>query len=212
MQRFRYLLASRGIKLSIPLFAAAPLAAVALTISAPQPAQAHCDSVDGPVVGAARQALEKGDVNLVLPYIKPEAEPELTGAFNQTVAVRKLGGQAQQVSDRYFFETTVRLHRLGEGASYTGLKDKVEISPALEAAEKSLETNDSRDAYWAVRSAVWDGVQGKWDAVVKARATAAKEGTVEANREKVEAELAFEKYVDELYKVATTTTVSHAGE
>jgi hypothetical protein len=59
---------------------------------------------------------------------------------------------------------------------------------------------------------MWDGVQSKFDAVVEARAVAAKEGTVEANRERVEAELAFEKYVDELYKVATATTISHATE
>ena len=30
----------------------------------------HCDSMDGPVVSAARRALEKEDVNLVLPYVQ----------------------------------------------------------------------------------------------------------------------------------------------
>lgn len=212
MKRFSYLVGSRGLKVSLPLLAVAAAAALALTISAPRPAEAHCDSVDGPVVGAAREALDKGDVQPALAYVKPEAEAELTSVFNQTLAVRKLGGEAQKVSDRYFFETTVRLHRQGEGASYTGLKDIVEISPALEAAEKSLDANDSWEAYWVLRGAMWDGVQSKFDAVVEARAVAAKEGTVEANRERVEAELAFEKYVDELYKVATATTVSHATE
>lgn len=29
----------------------------------------HCDSLDGPVVTAARQALEAGDVDIVLPFV-----------------------------------------------------------------------------------------------------------------------------------------------
>jgi hypothetical protein len=39
---------------------------VALVMAAPGPARAHCDRLDGPVVTAARKALEKADVNLVL--------------------------------------------------------------------------------------------------------------------------------------------------
>ncbi|MGW3358570.1 DUF6448 family protein [Streptomyces bungoensis] len=34
----------------------------------------HCDSLDGPVVTAAREALEKGDVDLVLPYVREQGE------------------------------------------------------------------------------------------------------------------------------------------
>ena len=97
MGRFRYLVGSRRFKISFPLFAVAAIAAFALTVSAPQPAEAHCDSVDGPVVGAAREALDKGDVKLALAYVKPDAEAELTTVFNQTLAVRKLGGEAQKV-------------------------------------------------------------------------------------------------------------------
>ena len=34
------------------------------------PAQAHCDTLDGPVVGAARKALDSGNVNLVLVWVQ----------------------------------------------------------------------------------------------------------------------------------------------
>ena len=104
-----------------------------------QPAEAHCDSVNGPVVGAAKQALEKGNVKLVLPYVQPDAEAELTAAFNQALKVRKSGGEAQKLAETYFFETSVRLHRQGEGAAYTGLKYESDFGPALEAADAALE-------------------------------------------------------------------------
>jgi hypothetical protein len=34
------------------------------------PAFAHCDGMDGPVVKAAQEALAKGDVNLVLIWVR----------------------------------------------------------------------------------------------------------------------------------------------
>lgn len=47
-----------------------------------------------------------------------------------------------------------------------------------------------------------DGVAQKYKAVQAARAHAQKGGTVEADQERVEAELIFEKYVYELYNAA----------
>lgn len=82
----------------------------------------HCDTLDGPVVKAARMALEKGNVNLILPWVPKRAEAELKDAFEKSLRVRKLGKEAADFADYWFFETAVRLHREGEGASYTGLK------------------------------------------------------------------------------------------
>ena len=47
------------------LLIAVALASAALLL-APTAALAHCDGLDGPVVTAARKALESGNVNLVL--------------------------------------------------------------------------------------------------------------------------------------------------
>jgi hypothetical protein len=47
------------------LLIALMLVAISLSL-APFPARAHCDGLDGPVVMAARKALETGNVNLVL--------------------------------------------------------------------------------------------------------------------------------------------------
>jgi hypothetical protein len=61
------------------------------------------------------------------------------------VQVRKLGGQAQKLADMYFFETLVRIHRAGEGASYTGLKPGAEIDPAIAMADEALESGSVFD-------------------------------------------------------------------
>ena len=76
------------------------------------PAKAHCDSVNGPVVESAQAALDAGDVTIILPYVQPAAEAELTAAFTHTLEVRALGPEAKKLADQFFFETAVRLHRL----------------------------------------------------------------------------------------------------
>ena len=79
----------------------------------------HCDGMDGPVVTLARKALESGNVNLVLPWVAKQDEDEIRRTFEHTVAVRKLGPEAQALADRHFFESLVRIHRAGEGEAYT---------------------------------------------------------------------------------------------
>ena len=81
----------------------------------PTVAFAHCDSMDGPVVKAAMAALEQGNANLMLIWVKEEYEAEVRGAFERTLVVRQLGGEAKALADRYFLETVVRLHRMGGG-------------------------------------------------------------------------------------------------
>src|SRR6185369_5168536 len=100
----------------------------------------HCDSMDGPVVRAARQALEKEDVNLILPYVKDDASADVKAAFGKALRARKLGPAAREVADLYFYETAVRLHRAGEGAPYTGLKPAgLDVGPVIPVAERAIE-------------------------------------------------------------------------
>ena len=105
------------------------------------PALAHCDGLDGPVVTAARQAIKTGEVERVLIWVRPQDAAEIKAAFQQTLAVRRLNPQAQDLADRYFFETLVRVHRTGENAPYTGLKPAGrDLGPAIPAADKALES------------------------------------------------------------------------
>jgi hypothetical protein len=181
---------------------AAALAVGGLALSQPAPAAAHCDSTNGPVVGAAQRALEAGDVKPVLAYVQAADEPELTAAFRHSLDVRALGPEARELADRYFFETAVRLHRQGEGAPYTGLKEIADVGPALSAADRALQNGDVDAVYAVLARTLASGLEDKYHAVLEARERAAREGTVAADRERAEAELLFEKYVEELYQAA----------
>jgi light-regulated signal transduction histidine kinase (bacteriophytochrome) len=106
--------------------AAATVLAVACVVGLPRGAQAHCDTLNGPVVAAARAALGANDIQPVLKKIRQEDEAEARRVFQQTMTVRMLNAAARDLADRYFFETIARLHRAGEGASFTGLKVSID--------------------------------------------------------------------------------------
>lgn len=106
----------------------------------PATADAHCDSLDGPVVNAARAALESENVDFVLVWVRPGDETEIREAFDRTLKVRRAGEDARELADRWFFETLVRVHRAGEGAPYTGLKPAgYEPPEGIAAADRAIE-------------------------------------------------------------------------
>src|SRR3972149_4228335 len=119
------------------------MAIVMATLLTPTVALAHCDGLDGPVVAAAREALKTGDVNHVLIWVRDKDEPEIRAAFQSARSVRRLGSDARNLADRYFFETIVRVHRSAEGAPYTRLKPAGrDLGPAIPAADHALEVGD----------------------------------------------------------------------
>lgn len=188
---------------TVGLALAAILVAGGVMFGRPAVSEAHCDSVSGPVVKAAEQALEMGSVEVILPYIKAADEAELKAAFEHTLAVRKLGGEAKSLSDHFFFETAVRLHRKGEGAPYTGLKYDADFGPALEAAEAAVESSDLSKVERIMTEALREALHERFEAIKHARVELARTGSVEADRERVEAELGFEVYVHEVYNAIT---------
>lgn len=113
----------------------------ALLLGSPRPAAAHCDTLRGPVVTAARAALEASDAALVLHWVRAEEEDAVRAAFRHVLAVRRLGPEARELADRYFFETVVRLHREGEGAPYTGLTD-ADPDEVVRAVDRALVTGE----------------------------------------------------------------------
>jgi hypothetical protein len=67
-------------------------------------------------------------------------ENEIKEAFDLIMKVRVLSPEAKELSDNYFFETLVRVHRSGEGVPYIGLKPSgTPIDEKIIAADKSIE-------------------------------------------------------------------------
>ena len=113
----------------------------ALVLSA-APAFAHCDSLDGPVIQEARTALSRGDVTPVLKWVRSDDEAVIRDAFTRTLEVRKLSPAAAELADRFFFETLVRIHRAGEGESFTGLKPAGAIDAVIASADRAIESGN----------------------------------------------------------------------
>ena len=160
-------------------------------------ANAHCDTLDGPVVESARKALAAGDVTPVLKWVSIDDEQVIRTAFQNTMEVRKLGGQAQKLADMYFFETLVRIHRAGEGATYTGLKPGVEVDPAIALADKALESGSVDKLVGVLTDATAKGIRERFRRALETRKHADK--SVNAGREFVEAYVIFTHYVEGVY-------------
>lgn len=165
------------------------------------PALAHCDGLDGPVVGAARMALQTADLNRVLIWVRPDDIDEIRRAFNEALATRKLGPQAQELADRYFFETLVRIHRAGEGAPYTGLKPAGrDLGPAIPAADKAVETSSIDEVARLLSEAVRNGLHTRFHDLMAKKSF--RTDDVTAGREFIESYVTFIHYIERLYKIA----------
>lgn len=175
----------------------------------PSTASAHCDALDGPVVLAARAALEKGDVTPVLRWVLPEREGEIRSAFDRALSVRKLGGDAQALADTWFFETLVRVHRDGEGAPFEGLKPAGHIAPFVKVIDATISTGSADDLLDKVAAHVRSGVKQRFLRAHEARQHA--DDSVEAGRAFVAAYVAYMHYVENLHKAANGEAAGHAA-
>jgi hypothetical protein len=168
---------------------------------------AHCDTLDGPVVAAARKALTSGDVTPVLKWVTADDEQMIRSAFQKTLEVRKLGTQARDLADMYFFETLVRIHRAGEGAPYTGLKPGTNIDPAVALADKALKSGSVDKLVNILTNATDKGIRENFDQAFKAKKHA--DESVAAGREFVESYVVFTHYVEGLHSMIKGASEHH---
>jgi hypothetical protein len=176
-------------------FLAGAAIAVGLLFASPS-AYAHCDSLDGPVAAAAQKALDTGNVELALPYAPAKAEAEIRAAFVQSAKVRTLGADAKALADRAFIETTVRLHREGEGAAYTGLKPAgLDHGPAIPAAERAIATGNMAPVKALLDEELEHALHARFAHLKQADEAHAPHDVATA-RQRVSAELGFVTYVE----------------
>jgi len=162
----------------------------------------HCDTIDGPVVKAAQEALRTRNVNLILPYAPETAEPEIKKAFERTLAVSEQEKEARDLAEYWFFETVVRLHREGEGAPYTGLKPAgLDWGPVLPKVDKAIEKEDPKEVIEFLSHAVEEQIQDRFKRFVSTKNYDVND--VAAARAHVEAMLGLELYSHHLYEDIT---------
>ncbi len=159
----------------------------------------HCDSMDGPVVKAARLALEAKNVNLVLPYVPKEGEAEVIRAFDRVLPLRADG--AREIADLYFFETVVRIHRAGEGAPYTGLKPAgLSEGPVIPVAEHAIETGSPDELVKVLTDIVRAETSKRFTRMSELQKHV--DDSLDDAREYVEAMLGLQVWSHKLYKCA----------
>jgi hypothetical protein len=176
----------------------AAIVGVALVLLGPSTSMAHCDRENGPVAAAAREALETGNFAAVQVWVGKAQEAEFRARFDECLAVRRAGGKARVLADRYFLETAVRLHREAEGMPYTGLKPARPLPPDLQAAERALEQNDPDTVVSLLTGEVAKKV-GEWFSQA-AEARKQKDESVKAGRRWVDAYVKYIVYVHGLYQ------------
>jgi len=176
-----------------------PVMLMALTALMVARADAHCDTMDGPVVIDAKAALASADVTGVLKWVQPEDEAAVRAAFDKTLTVRTKGSDARDLADMYFFETLVRIHRAGEGAPYTGLKPAgTDPGPAVRAADLSLETGNVDALAKRIGAHAEAGVRERFARAIDTKRHA--DHDTDAGRAFVEAYVDFVHYVEGLHE------------
>ena len=173
-------------------------------------ATAHCDALDGPVVSAARRALDTGNIALVLVWVNQANEDEIRRVFVRARNVRRAGGETRELADTYFFETLVRVHRAGEGAEFTGLKPAGLIEPAVATADKAIETGKLQPLSTLIAERIEKGLHSHFSTVVASKKYDSND--VEAGRAYSKAYVEFVHYAERLYAAGETLSPGHANE
>lgn len=155
----------------------------------------HCDTMDGPLIKDAKIALEKNNVNYILKWVQPKDESEIKNIFSLAIKVRSLNADARTLSDNYFFETLVRLHRSGEGVPYTGVKPSgTPVDEKILAADKSIEKGTLLPLKGLVTNEMLPELEERFHKVMALKDFDV--NNVKAGREYIEAYVQFFKYAE----------------
>lgn len=168
---------------------------------------AHCETMDGPVVTAAKAALQRGEVTPVLKWVRPEDEDEVRRAFDAVIALRTRGSDVRELAERAFFETVVRLHRLGHGVPSTGLKPEGSQAPLFAELDRALDAGSVDAVITTLTDEMAAGVRQRFARVREAQRAA--EDNVEAGRAYVAAYVELLHYLDRVYAAATGLPPQH---
>jgi len=156
---------------------------------------AHCDTMDGPLIKDARQAIVLNNINYALKWVSSKNEAEIKNVFNLMMKVKELSPEAKELAEKYFFETLVRVHRSGEGVPYTGVKPSgTPIDEKILAADKSIEFGNLSPLTGMESKEKLPELTKRFDKVMSLKNFDV--NNVEAGREYIEAYVQFFKFAE----------------
>ena len=173
---------------------------------------AHCDTMDGPLIADARKAMGQNNVNYVLKWVSAANESEIRDAFNLAMKVKGLSPEAKELSEKYFFDTLVRIHRAGEGVPFTGVKPSgTPIDEKVLAADKSIEMGNLTPLKGVISKDDMPELTERFEKVMSLKNFDV--NNVEAGREYIEAYVQFFKFAEgeEAHNDGHAEATSHSG-
>jgi len=172
-----------------------PLFILSILILSTNVTFAHCDTMDGPLIADARKALSQNNVNYVLKWVSAANESEIRDAFNLVIKVNELSPETKELSEKYFFDTLVRIHRAGEGVPFTGVKPSgTPIDENVLAADKSIEIGNLSPLTGKISKDDIPELTKRFDKVMSLKNFDV--NNVEAGREYIEAYVQFFKFAE----------------
>jgi hypothetical protein len=157
----------------------------ALGLAAAPRTAAHCDSLDGPVVKAAKRALDTADVTPTLKWVRETDEEEIRRAFADALSVREMGPKARELADTH----------------YTGLRPAGSaVEPGIAAADVAVESGSPEALVQQMSEEIAAGIRRRFARVSETSQHA--DESVAAGRAYVEAYVDFIHYVERLHEEA----------
>ncbi len=173
---------------------------------------AHCDTMDGPLIADARKAMAQNNVSYVLKWVSAANESEISDVFNLAMKVQGLSPEAKELSEKYFFDTLVRIHRAGEGVPFTGVKPSgTPVDEKVLAADKSIETGNLSPLNGMISKDDMTELTELFEKVMSLKNFDV--NNVKAGREYIEAYVQFFKFAEgeEAHTVSHAEVVSASG-
>ena len=176
-------------------FGLVPLFILSMLILSTNVTFAHCDTMDGPLIADARKAMGQNNVNYVLKWVSAANESGIRDAFNLVMKVKGLSPEAKELSEKYFFDTLVRIHRAGEGEPFTGVKPSgTPIDDKVLAADKSIEIGNLSPLKNMVSKDILQELTKRFNKVMSLKNFDV--NNVAAGREYIEAYVQFFKFAE----------------
>ncbi len=161
---------------------------------------AHCDTMDWPVIMAARKSLETKNPNYFLIWVQKKDETIILEEFNKALSQRQTNPENSENIDKKFFESLVKIHREWEWAEYTWLKPAWSITnPVVILWDKSFETKNSSELEEYFSKNITNQIKNRFQEVIEKQNYALND--IEAWREYIAEYITFlhwAEWVDEM--------------
>lgn len=169
---------------------------------------AHCDTMDWPVILAAKKSLETKNPNYFLIWVQKKDEPIILKEFNKTLSLRLSNPENLENIDKSFFENLVKIHRVWEWAEYTGLKPAWTITnPVIILWDKSFETKNSSELEEFLAKTITNEVKHRFKEVIEKQNYAL--DNIEAGREYIAEYITFLHWSEWVYEMMNKKISHH---